>query len=65
METHVEHVTDRLGHDRRYAINSDKLRALGWKPRIPFDEGIAATVNWYRTNESWWRPLKAKAEVSS
>lgn len=61
MGTHVEHVTDRPGHDRRYAINSDKLRALGWKPRIPFDEGITATVNWYRTNESWWRPLKERS----
>jgi dTDP-glucose 4,6-dehydratase len=59
METHVEHVADRLGHDRRYAINSDKLRALGWAPQTHFDDGIAQTVRWYRDHESWWRPLKS------
>jgi dTDP-glucose 4,6-dehydratase len=59
METHVEHVTDRPGHDRRYAVSAAKLRALGWRPRMPFDEGIAQTIDWYRANESWWRPLKA------
>jgi dTDP-glucose 4,6-dehydratase len=58
METHVTHVADRLGHDRRYAVNSDKLRALGWTPRVPFEEGIARTIDWYRANESWWRSLK-------
>jgi len=57
-ETHVEHVADRPGHDRRYAVNSERLRSLGWSPRVPFDEGIARTVEWYTTNESWWRPLK-------
>jgi dTDP-glucose 4,6-dehydratase len=58
MEVHVEHVADRLGHDRRYAVNSAKLRALGWSPRISFEDGIAKTVDWYRNNEAWWRPLK-------
>jgi dTDP-glucose 4,6-dehydratase len=58
METHVEHVTDRLGHDRRYALDAAKLRALGWSPRTPFDEGLRSTIAWYRANESWWRPLK-------
>jgi len=58
METHVEHVTDRPGHDRRYAINSAKLRALGWIPRTNFDAGIAQTVQWYREHDSWWRPLR-------
>jgi dTDP-glucose 4,6-dehydratase len=58
METHVEHVTDRLGHDRRYALDTAKLRALGWSPRVRFDEGLRSTVAWYRANESWWRPLK-------
>lgn len=57
-ENHVEHVVDRPGHDRRYAVNSDRLRALGWRPHVPFGEGIARTVDWYRDNESWWRPLK-------
>ena len=56
--THVEHVRDRPGHDRRYAIDSAKLAALGWKPRVPFGEGIARTVDWYRNNERWWRPLR-------
>jgi dTDP-glucose 4,6-dehydratase len=56
--THIEHVPDRPGHDRRYAVNSAKLCALGWKSRVPFDEGIARTVDWYRNNERWWRPLR-------
>lgn len=59
METHVEHVADRLGHDRRYAASSAKLRELGWAPRTSFDEGLAQTVQWYRDHESWWRPLKS------
>jgi dTDP-glucose 4,6-dehydratase len=58
MNTHVLHVADRAGHDRRYAVNSAKLQALGWRPQVPFDKGIAETVAWYRANESWWRPLK-------
>lgn len=58
-ERHVEHVTDRLGHDRRYALDSSRLHSLGWSPRVPFAEGIAATIDWYRRNEAWWRPLKA------
>lgn len=58
METHVQHVADRLGHDRRYALDTGKLRALGWSPRTPFDDGLRSTIAWYRANESWWRPLK-------
>jgi dTDP-glucose 4,6-dehydratase len=58
-ETHVRHVTDRSGHDRRYAIDCTKLRALGWSPRVAFDEGLHATIAWYRDNETWWRPLKS------
>jgi dTDP-glucose 4,6-dehydratase len=64
MDTHVQHVVDRLGHDRRYAVNASKLHALGWKPRMPFDEGIARTIAWYRASESWWRPLKS-ASISA
>ncbi len=56
--THVRHVEDRPGHDRRYAIDAAKLRALGWRPQVNFDDGISGTVDWYRENESWWRPLK-------
>jgi dTDP-glucose 4,6-dehydratase len=58
-ETHVRHVTDRPGHDRRYALNSDKLRSLGWAPQVDFERGLAGTVSWYRENQEWWRPLKA------
>ncbi|MBV8198297.1 MAG: dTDP-glucose 4,6-dehydratase [Candidatus Eremiobacteraeota bacterium] len=57
--THIAHVPDRPGHDRRYAVNCSKLRALGWRPQTQFDDGIARTVEWYRNNESWWRPLKS------
>jgi dTDP-glucose 4,6-dehydratase len=58
-ESLVRHVSDRPGHDRRYALDTVKLRALGWEPRVPFDEGLAATVVWYRDNRSWWEPLKS------
>ncbi len=58
METHVQHVTDRPGHDRRYAVSSAKLRALGWMPQTSFDDGITETVQWYREHESWWRAAK-------
>ena len=54
----VRHVTDRPGHDRRYALDSSKVRALGWTPRVEFDDGLAGTVEWYQDNESWWRPIK-------
>ncbi|HKQ58101.1 MAG TPA: dTDP-glucose 4,6-dehydratase [Candidatus Eisenbacteria bacterium] len=57
--TLVRHVEDRPGHDRRYAVDSGKLRRLtGWAPRIAFPEGIRDTVAWFRANESWWRPIK-------
>lgn len=59
--THIAHVADRPGHDRRYAVNSAKLRALGWQPQVSFEDGIARTIDWYRRNEGWWRPLKAVA----
>ncbi|HEX5215088.1 MAG TPA: dTDP-glucose 4,6-dehydratase [Vicinamibacterales bacterium] len=51
-------VADRLGHDRRYALDTGKLRQLGWAPQMPFDRGLAETVAWYRANEWWWRPIK-------
>lgn len=59
-----DHVTDRPGHDRRYAIDSSRLRKeLGWSPEYPsFREGLAATVDWYRNNEAWWRPMKDATE---
>jgi dTDP-glucose 4,6-dehydratase len=57
-ESLIEYVKDRPGHDRRYSLASDKLRALGWTPRVHFDEGIARTVEWYRSNAWWWEPIR-------
>jgi dTDP-glucose 4,6-dehydratase len=54
----IQPVQDRPGHDRRYALDTTKLRGLGWAPRERFDDGLAATVRWYRENEWWWRPIK-------
>ncbi len=57
--TLIRYVEDRPGHDRRYAVDSSKLtRVTGWTPRISFEEGIVQTVQWFRANESWWRPIK-------
>ena len=57
-ESLIRHVADRPGHDRRYSLDTTKLRQLGWSPQVPFEQGLAATVEWYRTNEWWWRPIK-------
>ncbi len=54
----VRHVPDRPGHDRRYRLDTGKLRALGWSPQIEFASGLRAVVEWYRDNEWWWRPIK-------
>jgi len=54
----VRHVEDRAGHDRRYSLDTTKVRALGWAPRRSWDDGIAATVDWYRENRDWWEPIK-------
>ena len=60
-----DHVTDRAGHDRRYAIESGKLRAeLGWSPRFQdFEAGLADTITWYQEHEDWWRPHKQATEA--
>lgn len=60
-----EHVNDRPGHDMRYAIDSTKLRTqLGWEPKYTnFKDGLKATIDWYVTNEAWWKPQKAAAEA--
>ena len=60
-----DHVNDRPGHDLRYAIDSTRLREeLGWKPAYgDFEQGLAATVDWYRANEAWWRPQKEATEA--
>src|ERR1035437_8025527 len=52
-------VRDRPGHDRRYALASSQLRALGWQPEVGFDEGLERAVRWYVDNQDWWRPLKS------
>ena len=64
-EDDIEFVTDRAGHDRRYAIESGKLRAeLGWSPRYQdFEAGLADTINWYQEHEDWWRPHKQATEA--
>jgi dTDP-glucose 4,6-dehydratase len=61
----VEHVEDRKGHDRRYSVDITKISdELGYAPRVPFEQGLADTVAWYRENRRWWEPLKARAAVS-
>lgn len=58
----VRQVTDRRGHDRRYSLDITKIqRELGYRPQVPFDQGLAVTVEWYRQNRAWWEPLKARA----
>jgi dTDP-glucose 4,6-dehydratase len=55
----VDRVEDRKGHDLRYSVDITKIRdELGYAPQVPFGNGLAATVDWYRVNEAWWRPLK-------
>ncbi len=55
----IEHVTDRPGHDRRYSLSSEKVRALGWEPEVRFEQGLADTVAWYRDHEEWWAPIRS------
>lgn len=57
-ETLIKHVPDREGHDRRYAMNCDKLRALGWRREYDFESALELTVKWYVENEWWWRKIK-------
>ena len=59
-ESMIEPVADRLGHDRRYSVDWSKIRdELGYAPQVPFERGLAETVEWYRANRAWWEPLKA------
>ncbi len=58
-ESLLQHVTDRAGHDRRYALDTSKLQALGWHSRHSFAEALEKTVRWYVDNEAWWRPIKS------
>jgi dTDP-glucose 4,6-dehydratase len=56
-ETMIEHVPDRPGHDFRYSLDCEKIHHLGWKPQVPFEEGLQRTIDWYRSNEWWWHRL--------
>ncbi len=58
-ESQIEHVADRPGHDVRYSLSSQKVRALGWEPRVRFEDGLAETVAWYRENDWWWEPIRS------
>jgi dTDP-glucose 4,6-dehydratase len=58
-ESLIDYVTDRLGHDRRYSLSSDKVRELGWEAMVGFEEGLRRTVEWYRENEWWWAPIRS------
>ncbi|WP_419926518.1 dTDP-glucose 4,6-dehydratase [Candidatus Poriferisocius sp.] len=57
-ESLIRPVADRLGHDRRYSVDTAKIQRLGWRPVWELDEALAATVSWYRDNRWWWEPLK-------
>jgi dTDP-glucose 4,6-dehydratase len=60
----IEFVADRPGHDRRYAIDASRIGdELGWEPSVSFEEGIAATIRWYRENEAWWRAIKEQTAI--
>lgn len=59
-ESFIERIPDRLGHDRRYSVEIDKISNLGWTVRRDFDTGLAETVDWYRSHRDWWEPLKAR-----
>ena len=58
-DSSIEYVADRLGHDLRYSVSHEKITGeLGYQPKIKFEEGLEQTIEWYKNNESWWRPLK-------
>jgi dTDP-glucose 4,6-dehydratase len=63
--SYVDRVADRLGHDLRYSVDISKIRSeLGYQPQVPFAQGLADVVQWYRDNRDWWEPLKARAALS-
>jgi dTDP-glucose 4,6-dehydratase len=59
-ESWVDHVEDRLGHDRRYSITTERIRSLGWSPRTPFADGLGETVRFYTERRDWWEPLRSR-----
>jgi dTDP-glucose 4,6-dehydratase len=58
-ESMIQPVADRLGHDRRYSVDTSRIAALGWRPARDLDTGLAETVAWYEANRWWWEPLKS------
>jgi dTDP-glucose 4,6-dehydratase len=65
-EGYLKFVPDRPGHDYRYALDNSKIRReVGWRPEVSFEEGIRRTIEWYKRNEWWWRPLKERLERES
>ena len=56
----IKPVADRPGHDRRYCLDTTKLRSAGWSPQVPFADGLRDTLEWYRANQWWWRPIKER-----
>jgi dTDP-glucose 4,6-dehydratase len=58
-ESLLTYVKDRPGHDRRYSLGSEKVRALGWEPRVRFADGLRQTVGWYQDNRAWWEPIRS------
>jgi len=60
-ESLIRPVADRPGHDRRYSLDCAKLRAMGWAPQVPFEDGLRRTVEWYRAHQAWWRPIKEES----
>lgn len=58
----INHVKDRPGHDRRYSLNCEKLKSLGWKPKYSFPQALRSTVQWYLNNQQWWRKIKERDE---
>ena len=57
MDSHIKYIPDRLGHDKRYALDSNKLEKLGWRSNYTLKEGLIKTVDWYQKNETWWKSL--------
>ena len=57
-EKMIERVEDRKGHDLRYSLDIEKIKSLGWKPEKSFIEALRETIEWYKNNEEWWKPLK-------
>ena len=58
----IRHVSDRQGHDRRYSVNSEKIRTLGWTPRYAFERSIRETARWYAAHRAWWEPLRVRPD---